>query len=85
MAVYGDNMPDGVDIVFNTNKHDTGNKLDAMKPLKDDPNMPFGSITKIPNTYFDSKGKEKQSALYIVNEEGDWSKWSKTLSSQVLS
>lgn len=85
VAVYGDNMPDGVDIVFNTNKHDTGNKLDAMKPLKDDPNMPFGSMTKTPNTYFDSKGKEKQSALNIVNEEGDWSKWSKTLSSQVLS
>ena len=85
VAVYSDDMPKGIDIVFNTNKHDTGNKLDAMKPLKDDPNMPFGSMTKTPNTYFDSAGKEKQSALNIVNEEGDWSKWSKSLSSQVLS
>jgi hypothetical protein len=34
MAIYKDDMPDGVDLLFNTNKEDTGNKLDAMKPLK---------------------------------------------------
>jgi len=34
MAVYKDDLPDGVDLQFNTNKSDTGNKLDAMKPLK---------------------------------------------------
>lgn len=46
MAVYKDDLPDGVDLLFNTNKKNTGNKLDAMKPLKrlkadgDDPKDP---------------------------------------------
>lgn len=46
MAIYKDGLPDGVDLQFNTNKSDTGNKLDAMKPLKrlradsDDPGKP---------------------------------------------
>lgn len=85
VAVYGDDLPDGVDIMFNTPKKNTGNMYDAMKPLKDDPNMPFGSYTKAPNMYEGPDGKMKQSALNIVNEEGDWSKWSKTMSSQLLS
>jgi DNA-binding CsgD family transcriptional regulator len=76
MAIYSDNMPDGVDIIFNTNKTTTGNKLDAMKKFKDDPDNPFGSSIKT----FGQRG-----ALNIVNEEGDWETWSKTLSSQVLS
>lgn len=76
MAIYSDDLPDGVDIMFNTNKHDTGNKLDAMKKLKDDPDNPFGSTIK--------PGGQR-GALNIVNEEGDWETWSKTLSSQMLS
>lgn len=76
MAIYSDKMPDGVDVIFNTNKHDTGNKLDAMKKMKDDPDNPFGSTIK--------EGGQR-GALNIVNEEGDWETWSKTLSSQVLS
>lgn len=84
MAVYSDNLPDGVDMVFNTNKSDTGNKLAAMKPQKDEQN-PFGSavrqITKI-----NKDGSETvTSALNIVNEEGDWTAWSNKLSSQMLS
>jgi DNA-binding CsgD family transcriptional regulator len=31
MAIYSDNMPDGVDIVFNTNKHSDVGKMNAMK------------------------------------------------------
>lgn len=76
MAVYSDDLPNGVDIVFNTNKHSTGNKLDAMKALKDDPDNPFGSTIK---------QNGQRGALNIVNEEGDWDSWSRTLSSQVLS
>ena len=83
MAMYSDNMPDGVDVVFNTNKSDTGNKLDAMKKMnfdkesgKLDVENPFGATIK-PNG---QRGK-----LNIVNEEGDWGKWSKNLSSQMLS
>jgi DNA-binding CsgD family transcriptional regulator len=34
MAVYKDDLPPGVDLIFNTNKSDKGSKLDAMKPLK---------------------------------------------------
>ena len=71
MAIYNDNMPEGVDIIFNTNKNPTGNKLDAMKALKDDPDNPFGATIK---------KNGQRGALNIVNEEGDWESWSKTIS-----
>ena len=83
MAIYKDNMPAGVDVIFNTNKHDTGNKLDALKPMKTvdgiiDSDNPFGASIK-------GGSLGQRGALNIVNEEGDWEKWSKTISSQVLS
>jgi hypothetical protein len=81
MAMYKDDLPDGVDLVFNTNKKDTGNKLDSMKPLKDDPDNPFGSVVR---QIKDSQGSVS-SAMNIVNDEGDWDRWSRTLSSQMLS
>lgn len=85
VAAYSDNMPDGVDIVFNTNKKSTGNKLDAMKKVKDDPENPFGTTVR-QKIEFDSKGKPKVTNVHnIVNEEGDWDKWSSKLSSQFLS
>ena len=74
MAMYKDDLPDGVDLVFNTNKSNTGNKLDAMKKLKDDPDNPFGAVIS-----------RQSGAMNIVNEEGNWSNWSKSLSSQMLS
>lgn len=86
MAMYSDDLPDGVDIVFNTNKSNTGNKLDAMKALKDDGDLPFGSIVR-QREYRDKSGKAKVSPLNVVgdNEEGRWEQWGKTLSSQMLS
>lgn len=85
MAMYKDDLPAGTDLVFNTNKSSTGNKLDAMKKQKDDPDNPFGAVVR-QITHTDSSGKTKvTSAMNIVNEEGDWEKWSKSLSSQVLS
>lgn len=84
MAHYSDDLPHGVDLVFNTNKSKTDNKLDAMKPLKDDADNPFGSIVR-QRHYLDKDGKSQLSAMNIVNEEGDWADWSRTLSSQVLS
>lgn len=80
MAMYGQNMPDGVDIIFNTNKHkgtpmigpDKDNTV--LKPMKSDPENPFGASIK-----------DQRGALNIVNEEEDWQKWSKTLSAQFLS
>lgn len=85
MAIYSDSLPDGVDLRFNTNKEKSGSKLDALKPMKDDPENPFGATIKRQREYVDKDGKTKQSAINIVNEEGDWQNWKKTLSSQMLS
>lgn len=85
MAMYKDDLPDGVDLMFNTNKSNTGNKLDALKPLKNDEDLPFGAVIKRQRMYTDASGKEKLSSINVVNEEGDWGSWSKSLSSQFLS
>lgn len=74
VAVYSDDLPDGIDIRFNSNKSREKGKLGVMKELDKDPENPFGSTIK------DQKGY-----LNIVNEQGDWQEWSKTLSSQFLS
>lgn len=85
MAMYKDDLPPGVDLLFNTNKHDTGNKLDALKPVKDDAENPFSAVIRRQMRYIDKDGKEQLSVMNIVNEEGNWRDWSKTLSSQFLS
>lgn len=85
MAVYKDDLPDGIDLVFNTNKSNTGNKLDALKGLKDDPELPFGSIVRQIGDNMGTPKAKVTSAMNIVNETGDWEKWNKTLSSQMLS
>lgn len=87
MAIYKDDLPDGVDILFNTNKSDDGSgKLSALKPMKDDPDNPFGSQFKRQIIELDADGKERvTSVMNIVSEEGDWDNWSRTLSSQMLS
>ena len=85
MAMYKDDMPDGVDLVVNVNKKNTGDKHDAFKPMKDDPDNPFGAVVRqITKTMKDGK-KKVTSAMNIVNEEGDWENWSRSLSSQMLS
>jgi hypothetical protein len=95
MAMYKDDMPDGVDLVFNTNKSDTGKKVDAFKPLlrdsrdptKVDQANPFGAIVKQLGDVDPSTGRvtKVRSAMNIVNEEGQWGEWSKSLASQMLS
>jgi predicted transcriptional regulator len=100
MAMYDDNLPKGVDLMFNTNKSNTGNKLDAMKPLKEDKatgkvdeKNPFGAIVRQQfkkdadgKFILDSFGnKQLSSAMNIVNEEGSWDKWGKNIASQMLS
>lgn len=84
MAVYSDDLPDGVDVIFNSNKNPTGNKLDAMKSMSEDSDNPFGATVR-QRHFINDKGDRELSAINIVNEEGDWGKWSKTISSQVLS
>lgn len=82
MAVYADDLPDGVDIRFNTNKEDSGNKLDALKPMK---TTPDGKVDKDNPFGAQIKPGGQRGALNIVNEEGDWQDWSKSLPSQMLS
>lgn len=91
MAVYGDpkEMPPGVDIVFNTNKHKGTPMLGegdntVLKPMKKDPSNPFGASFR-QWEYKDANGKEVTSPINIVNDDEDWSGWKKNLSSQFLS
>ena len=87
MAMYSDDIPDGADIVFNTNKHSGTPKMEVMKPIQADPDNPFGAFIKAngQSHYIDADGTEKLSAINKLKEEGDWDKMSKNLSSQFLS
>lgn len=91
MAIYKDDLPDGVDILYNSPKSrkDLGDdKLAAMKPIKDDPDNPFGSVIR---QRIDPETGKLTSAMNIVGskdgsgEEGAWGDWSKNLSPQFLS
>lgn len=48
VAVYGkpEDFPPGVDVIFNTNKTSDKPMEKVLKPIKDDPNNPFGSLIK---------------------------------------
>ena len=95
MAVYNPDLPEGVDIRFNTSKtSDTPmmapNKNDpqVLKPIKkDDPNNPFGAQIKAngQSWYEGRDGERHLSLINKINEEGDWEKQHKRLSSQFLS
>jgi len=85
MAIYKDDLPAGVDLVFNTNKSSTGNKLDALKPMALENENPFGSSIRRQITKMVDGKEVLTSSMNIVNEEGNWETWSKQLSSQFLS
>ena len=85
MAIYGDNLPDGVDLIYNVSKSkaDNPNKHDVFKKMQVDQTTgeidadnPFGATIKRDG---------QRGALNIIQEEGDWQDWSRNLSSQVLS
>lgn len=78
VAVYADDLPKGIDIRFNSSK---ATREKSLKALDDDPNNPFGSTIRSQNKMKDGT----VGYLNIVNEEGKWQEWSKTLSSQFLS
>ena len=97
MAVYSDNMPDGVDVVFNTNKKRGTPKMDVLKEIKKDPDNPFGSAIKDADQggqyWYDPKTGDRVSAkhpgakLGLINkraDEGDWTDWKDALPSQFL-
>ena len=103
MAIYGDpkDFPDGVDVIFNTNKSKSVSKLDVLKDIKNDPDNPFGSLIKDADQggqywYDPSTGKRvsandttvKDKKLGLINkraDEGDWTEWKDKLPSQFLS
>lgn len=94
MAAYSDNLPDGVDVLFNTNKKRGtpvmgDDKLNTVLKKIDtkDPKNPFGSLIKEvggQSHYIDDDGKEKLSLINKRGDEGDWDEWTNTLSSQFL-
>lgn len=90
VAVYSDNMPDGVDVVFNTNKSKSVAKMDVLKKIKDNPDNPFGSNIKPideggQHYYTDKNGNKQLSLINKKSDEGDWEEWSNNLPSQFLS
>ena len=91
MAVYGDikDFPDGVDVIFNTNKSKSVAKMDVLKDVKSDPDNPFGALIKENGGqywYDDPKtGKKKLGLINKTREEGEWNEWKDTLPSQFLS
>lgn len=87
MAVYSDDMPDGVDVVFNTNKHPDKSKMEVLKKIKDDPDNPFGALIKAggQSYYIDANGDKQLSLINKTREEGDWTEWADALPSQFLS
>ena len=99
MAVYADDLPDGIDIRFNTSKPDgtpmfkrDGAEESVLKKAKMGQENPFGAnlkpdekLTRAQRFWTDEDGVEHQSAINIVKEEGDVADWNKTLSSQFLS
>ena len=88
MAVYSDKMPDGIDIVFNSNKKTVES---AYKKISDDPDNPFGSLIKDVEKggqywYNDPKtGERKLGAINKRADEGDWTEWKDAVPSQFLS
>lgn len=96
MAVYADDLPEGIDVRFNSNKPKEKGMYKALKEIKPDPDNPFGSLIKEhggqsfyddPNGTFIGADGQKQS-LSLINkraEEGDWGDWSDHLPAQMLS
>lgn len=100
MAVYADDLPDGIDVRFNTNKSRDVPKMEVLKKIKNDPDNPFGSLIKAgvvdpddplsareggQSYYYDSKGQKQLSLINKRAEEGDWGSWADKLPSQFLS
>lgn len=87
MAVYSDDLPDGVDVMFNTNKPSGTPKMKVLKEAKSDPDNPFGAAIKAngQSMYIGADGKEHLSPINKLKEDGDWDTMSRNVSSQFLS
>ena len=87
MAVYSDDVPDGYDVIFNTNKPSGTPKMKVLKPIKDDPDNPFGAALTAAgqSEYIGADGQKHLSPINKLREEGEWDTMAKNLSSQFLS
>ena len=92
MAVYGDpkDFPDGVDVIFHTNKSNKVAPRDVLKPIKNDPENPFGSNIKDADQggqrwYTDEHGVKRLGLINKRSDQNDWNEWADSLSSQFLS
>lgn len=87
MAIYSDDIPDGYDILFNTNKSSDTKKIDVLKKMQTNKDgtinqeNPFKSSLKLD----ENNHPIQRGYINVVREEGDWSTWSKTLAAQMLS
>ena len=93
MAAYADDLPEGIDVRFNTNKKIGTPALGpkdntVLKPIKkDDPDNPFGSLIKErggQRWYTGEDGEEHLSVINKRGDEGDWLDWDKKLPAQFL-
>ena len=87
MAVYSDDVPEGYDLIVNSNKPKGSPLSKVLKPAESDPENPFGALIKANGQYEyqdPETGEMKLSPLNKTREEGDWDKWSRTLPSQFL-
>lgn len=85
MAMYSDDIPDGYDVVFNTNKH-PGDKV--LKDIGNDPDNPFGATIKEDGGQYHYTdpvtGERKLGLINKKSDEGDWGEWSHELPAQIL-
>lgn len=93
MAFYSDDIPDGYDVVYNTNKPLGTDKYKVFKPMAVDKDgnintsNPFKAVIKA-NGQYEYKGEDGKMHLSPLNKlkaEGDWAEYSKSISSQMLS
>ncbi len=93
MAVYSDDIPEGYDILVNTNKKKgtpllpDENGKGVLKPAEKNAVNPFGALIKANGQYEyvdPETGEKKLSPINKTREEGDWNEWSDTLPSQFL-
>ena len=86
MAHYSDDLPEGVDVAFNTNKPTEAAALKKIKTV--DPNNPFGALLREEGGqyhYIDENGEKQLGLINKTRQEGDWGEWADALPSQFLS
>lgn len=98
MAVYSDSVPEGYDMLVNSNKLREHGYKKSLKEFKDSETNPFGSAVvqtwmkdKDGNYILDKDGNKQVSAVNVLgsaptdmHQEGHWSTWSRNTPAQFL-